>query len=154
MSCVRHKNRHCFCVEYGSPYNFFCWVLLYIHIAFVSNTAHHFQLFWLSVALRPQKPKAYYCFCVEHSSSFSTFLIECCFTSTETEGLLGTGAQDGHLDFNTPPELSYAPSSLSDRNILLPIPSRLPHWDTEPILSLIHWSYREKATMMCPSHQW
>ena len=26
-------------------------------------------------------------------------LAECCFTSTETEGLLGTGAQDGHLDF-------------------------------------------------------
>ena len=24
---------------------------------------------------------------------------ECCFTSTETVGLLGTGAQDGHLDF-------------------------------------------------------
>ena len=24
-------------------------------------------------------------------------LVECCFTSTETLGLLGTGAQDGHL---------------------------------------------------------
>ena len=30
---------------------------------------------------------------------------ECCFTSTETVGLLGTGAQDGHLDFHTSPEL-------------------------------------------------
>ena len=30
---------------------------------------------------------------------------ECCFTSTETVGLLGTGAQDGHLDFHTVPEL-------------------------------------------------
>ena len=29
-------------------------------------------------------------------------LVECCcFTSTETVGLLGTGAQDGHLDFHT-----------------------------------------------------
>ena len=27
-------------------------------------------------------------------------LVECCFTSTETVGLLGTGAQDGHLDFD------------------------------------------------------
>ena len=27
------------------------------------------------------------------------------FTSTETVGLLGTGAQDGHLDFHTAPEL-------------------------------------------------
>ena len=26
-------------------------------------------------------------------------LLECCFTSTETVGLLGTGAQDGHLHF-------------------------------------------------------
>ena len=28
----------------------------------------------------------------------------CRFTSTETVGLLGTGAQDGHLDFRTAPE--------------------------------------------------
>ena len=32
-------------------------------------------------------------------------LAECCFTSTETVGLLGTGGQDGHLDFHTAPEL-------------------------------------------------
>ena len=32
-------------------------------------------------------------------------LVQCCFTSTETVGLLGTGAQDGHLDFHTAPEL-------------------------------------------------
>ena len=32
-------------------------------------------------------------------------LAECCFTSTETVGLLGTGAQDGHLDSHTAPEL-------------------------------------------------
>ena len=30
-------------------------------------------------------------------------LIKCCFTSTETVGLFGTGAQDGHLDFHTAP---------------------------------------------------
>ena len=28
-------------------------------------------------------------------------MIKCCFTSTETVGLLGTGAQDVHLDFHT-----------------------------------------------------
>ena len=33
------------------------------------------------------------------------WLVECCFTSTETVGLLGTGAQDGHLNFHTVPEL-------------------------------------------------
>ena len=32
-------------------------------------------------------------------------LVQCCFTSTGTVGLLGTGAQDGHLDFHTAPEL-------------------------------------------------
>ena len=38
-----------------------------------------------------------------------SFLVECCFTSTETVGLLGTGAQDGHLDFHTAPELCTLP---------------------------------------------
>ena len=32
-------------------------------------------------------------------------LLKRCFTSTETVGLLGTGAQDGHLDFHTASEL-------------------------------------------------
>ena len=32
------------------------------------------------------------------------WLVECCFTSTETVGLLSTGAQDVHLDFHTAPE--------------------------------------------------
>ena len=32
-------------------------------------------------------------------------LTECCFKSTETVGLLGTEAQDVHLDFHTAPEL-------------------------------------------------
>ena len=32
-------------------------------------------------------------------------VLKCCFTSTETVGLLGTGAQDVHLDFHKAPEL-------------------------------------------------
>ena len=36
---------------------------------------------------------------------FGELWLKCCFTSTETVGLLGTGAQDGHLDFRTAPEL-------------------------------------------------
>ena len=46
-------------------------------------------------------------FCVEGVSSLGLThgLFECCLTSTETVGLLGTGAQDGHLDFHTAPEL-------------------------------------------------
>ena len=31
--------------------------------------------------------------------------LKCCFMSTETVGLLGTGAQDGHRNFHTAPEL-------------------------------------------------
>ena len=34
-------------------------------------------------------------------------LLKCYFTSTETVGLIGTGAQDGHLDFHTAPELCW-----------------------------------------------
>ena len=34
-----------------------------------------------------------------------SWLVECCVTSTETVGLLGTGAQDVHIDFHTAPEL-------------------------------------------------
>ena len=37
------------------------------------------------------------------SPSHSLKLVKCCFTSTETVGLLGTGAQGGHLDFHTAP---------------------------------------------------
>ena len=33
----------------------------------------------------------------------SLSLLKCCFTSTETVGLLGTGAQDVHPDFHTAP---------------------------------------------------
>ena len=37
-------------------------------------------------------------------------LVECCFTSTETVGLLGTGALDVHLDFHTALELCFETS--------------------------------------------
>ena len=41
-----------------------------------------------------------------HLDSLSNLmLLQCCFMSTETIGLLGTGAQDNHLDFSTAPEL-------------------------------------------------
>ena len=40
-------------------------------------------------------------------TSVDGWLVECCFTSTETIGLLGTGAQIGHLDFHTAPDLCY-----------------------------------------------
>ena len=45
---------------------------------------------------------------LEHSPLTRLLLVECCFTSTETVGLLGTEAQDGHLDFHTAPELDSA----------------------------------------------
>ena len=35
----------------------------------------------------------------------SQYHVECCFTSTETVGLLGTGVQGDHLDFHTAREL-------------------------------------------------
>ena len=47
------------------------------------------------------------------SLSLSVVVVECCFTTTETVGLLGTGAQDVYLDFHTAPEL------LSSENIII-----------------------------------
>ena len=38
---------------------------------------------------------------------FNHSWLKCCLTSTETVGLLGTGAQDVHLDFHTAPELWF-----------------------------------------------
>ena len=34
-----------------------------------------------------------------------TLGLKCCFTSTQTVGLLGTGAQDVHLDYHTAHDL-------------------------------------------------
>ena len=48
-----------------------------------------------------------------NSSTVPLFLpdwLKCCFTSTETVDLLGTGAQDVHLDFHTAPELRFCPA--------------------------------------------
>ena len=44
--------------------------------------------------------------------------LKCCFTSAETVGLLGTGAQDGHLDFHTAPELSVTVNDNVELNVL------------------------------------
>ena len=43
---------------------------------------------------------------LSHSSwDLNPTQLKCCFTSTETVGLLGTGALDVHLNFHTAPEL-------------------------------------------------
>ena len=46
------------------------------------------------------------------SSDYGARSVECCFTSTETVVVLGTGAQDGHLDFHTAPASFESPSML------------------------------------------
>ena len=61
-------------------------------------------------------------------------LAESCFTSTETVGLLGTGAQDGHPDFYTALEPAlrlffvvfkfYSSSALRD-NVHIPVTEEL-----------------------------
>ena len=43
--------------------------------------------------------------CPTQCSSPELMKVKCCLTFTETVGLLGTGAQDGHLDFHTALEL-------------------------------------------------
>ena len=71
--------------------------------------------------------------------------LKCCFTSTETVGLLGTGAQNGYLDFHTAPELKLG---ISDWSLLLRTLDVEPHLavltnththtHTHTHLSLIH----------------
>ena len=68
---------------------------------------------WLPLELLPQTcsasfqdvfsmPRAYF---VVSPWAVRSLKLKCCFTSTETVGLLGTGAQDVHLDLHTAPEL-------------------------------------------------
>ena len=38
---------------------------------------------------------------IQEVDVYAMLWLKCCFTFTETIGLLGTGAQDGHLDFHT-----------------------------------------------------
>ena len=56
--------------------------------------------------------------------------LKCRFTSTETVGLLGTGAQDSHLDFHTAPELWFKKKKKSfkyhNRRYLLHVPVATP----------------------------
>ena len=48
----------------------------------------------------------------------TVLMLKCCFTSTETVGLLGTGARDGHRHFNTAPEhcLYFRVTTYNDNN--------------------------------------
>ena len=44
---------------------------------------------------------------IQEVDVYAMLLLKCCSMSTETVGLLGTEAQDGHLDFHTAPEGLY-----------------------------------------------
>ena len=70
---------------------------------------HHFRVY-----MTKEATSFHFLFCVSAVRmcifffsflSWKTSWLKCCFTSTETVGLLGTGAQDVHLDFHTAPEL-------------------------------------------------
>ena len=68
---------------------------------FTSFSPRLFFSFFLKILCR-----GFACFTCFSFSVFSFLsLLKCCFTFTETVGLLGTGAQDVHLDFHTAPEL-------------------------------------------------
>ena len=54
-------------------------------------------------------------------------MLKSCFTSTETVGLLGTGAQDGHLDFHTAPELCTRDTDDDDELMLNVLRCHLTH---------------------------
>ena len=77
------------------------------HVLYWLCITHPFPRFFLRMHDHP--PVSTSSLCHAHYP-----LVECCFTSTETVGLLGTGALDGHLHFHTAPEvcLSYRSSAL------------------------------------------
>ena len=53
------------------------------------------------------------------ASMASVGWLKCCFTSTETVGLLGTEVQDVHLDFHTAPDLCVASLYCSDYTVIV-----------------------------------
>ena len=60
----------------------------------------------VDVCRRSSLPPEMLCrFKKKKKKSYKVGWLKRCFTFTETVGLLGTGAQDGHLDFHTAPEL-------------------------------------------------
>ena len=63
----------------------------------------------------------------KHIGNTKIILLGCCFTATQTVGVLGTGAQDVHLDlFHTAPELCT--KIIPKRTVLYPHPHNLsPH---------------------------
>ena len=71
----------------------------------------HSEVSWTSFTHRQHSPtrvtRCVHFAAGSHSSGSSDWLKRC-FTSTETVGLLGTGAQDGHPDFHTAPGLYCA----------------------------------------------
>ena len=81
-------------------------------------------------------------------------LLKCCFKSTETVGLLGTGAQDVHLDFHTAPDLCIM--EVGEVGDYIPIATLAPpnnSWiqmgsdESHFNVSLI---VRDKVTRQCP----
>ena len=67
-------------------------------------------------------------------------LVECCFTSTETVGLLGTGAQNGHLDFHTALELCATPAGM-DLYVQVHVRKHLP--------SAVTWISEDRLLSRC-----
>ena len=88
LACSRHQREN-ICQRMGYEQRDFYYCAS-------STVPHHGYILWVDVRV----------FQSRDSIGCDLFLLlTCCFTSTETVGLLGTGAQDGHLDFHTSPEL-------------------------------------------------
>ena len=80
------------------------WIQTFCHrlIAVKKNLLIHLWFYWVYVLLKKHcchsLREVLFCMCM-------WLKLKCCFMSTETVGLLGTGAQDSHLNFHTVPEL-------------------------------------------------
>ena len=80
--------------------------------------------------------------------------LKCCYTSTETEGLLGTGAQDSHLNFHTAPELWILNFYFYRLSSILPSPRPAPkndHKENRHPTCTYYWTY---ATVEKGPYKW
>ena len=123
-----------------------------LRVIFCNNKIERFFQVQKDIAGQVWKPRVYRsCNC----NIATMFILFTCFTSTETVGLLGTEAQDGHLDFHTAPELSHTPVDFVVVEVLLYVhrncrcikdgspgrPPRLSHSSRALVLVMTVWRY-------------
>ena len=75
------------------------------NLSAASYLSYMVRIAWPQYPTSPILTKCYHCYASPDAKYSIAGWLKRCFMSTETVGLLGTGAQDVELDFHTAPEL-------------------------------------------------